>query len=69
MKLVYLANYPEHVPTLAKWIMDEWGHASPDTTLESLEEKFRHSTPGIIGRYVSVARQLYRKICGGSEHC
>ena len=41
MKLVYLADYPEYVPTLAKWIMDEWGHASPDITQESLEEKFR----------------------------
>ena len=41
MKLVYLADYPEYVTTVARWIMDEWGHASPDTTQGSLEEKFR----------------------------
>ena len=41
MKITYLANHPEHVSTVAKWIFDEWGHQSPDTTLESLEERFR----------------------------
>jgi len=40
MKITYLANHPEHVSTVAKWIFDEWGHESPGTTLESLEERF-----------------------------
>lgn len=43
MKITYLANYPEHVSTVAKWVMDKWGHESPGTTLESLEEKFRNN--------------------------
>ena len=41
MKIVYLASYPQHVPTVAQWIMDEWGRESPGATLEGLEEKFR----------------------------
>ena len=41
MKLAYLADYPQHVSTVSKWIMDEWGHETPSTTLESLEERFR----------------------------
>jgi GNAT superfamily N-acetyltransferase len=41
MKITYLANHPQHVLTVANWIMAEWGHESPGTTLESLEEKFR----------------------------
>jgi len=41
VKITYLANYPEHVSTVAQWVMDEWGHESPGTRLESLEEKFR----------------------------
>jgi N-acetylglutamate synthase-like GNAT family acetyltransferase len=41
MKITYLANYHQHVTTVAGWIMAEWGHASPGTTLEGLEEKFR----------------------------
>jgi len=41
MKITYLANHPQHVTTVAGWIMDEWGHASPGAMLESLEEKFR----------------------------
>jgi GNAT superfamily N-acetyltransferase len=41
MKITCLANHPEHVSTVAKWVMDEWGHESPGMTQESLEEKFR----------------------------
>jgi len=40
MKITYLANHPKNVSTIAKWIVDEWGHESPGTTLESLEERF-----------------------------
>lgn len=40
MKITYLANHPQHVSTVAKWIFDEWGHESPNTTLESLKERF-----------------------------
>jgi len=41
MKITYLANYPEHVSTIAKWVMDQWGHESPGSMLEPLEKKFR----------------------------
>lgn len=41
MKITYLANHPEHLLTIAKWIMDEWGHESPGMTLEKMEARFR----------------------------
>lgn len=41
MKITYLANHLQHVATVARWVMDEWGHDSPSMTLESLEERFR----------------------------
>lgn len=41
MKITYLANHPQHVSTVAKWIMGEWGYGSTAATQESLEEKFR----------------------------
>ena len=41
VKIAYLADHPQHVPTVAKWIIDEWGHQSPSMTQESVETKFR----------------------------
>ena len=43
MKITYLANHPRHVSTVAKWIMDEWGHESPGMTLEKMEARFREN--------------------------
>ena len=40
MKIALLADYPQHVTTIAKWIFDEWGHQFPNTTLESIKERF-----------------------------
>jgi len=41
MKIAYLADHPQYVPTVSKWITDEWGRESPGMTQESIEEKFR----------------------------
>ncbi|HKO91162.1 MAG TPA: GNAT family N-acetyltransferase [Polyangiaceae bacterium] len=32
-----LAQHPELVPLVAKWIFDEWGHERPGTSLEALK--------------------------------
>jgi GNAT superfamily N-acetyltransferase len=44
MKITYLANHPQHVSTVAKWIMDEWGHQSLGMTLEKMEARFRENS-------------------------
>lgn len=40
MKIGYLADHPQYITMTAKWIFDEWGHQSPNTTLESIEDRF-----------------------------
>jgi N-acetylglutamate synthase-like GNAT family acetyltransferase len=39
MKIEYLADYPEHIPALAKWFHDEWGYLSPNYRLEERTER------------------------------
>ncbi len=41
MRIEYLADYTEHIPTLAKWFHDQWGYLSPDRTLEEQTERVR----------------------------
>jgi GNAT superfamily N-acetyltransferase len=41
MDIAYLADYPGHVSTVAGWIYREWGHLSPDCTLEQVEASIR----------------------------
>jgi hypothetical protein len=39
LKIEYLADHPEFVPTLAAWHRREWGHLRPDETLEMRSAK------------------------------
>ncbi len=32
----YLADHPDAVPEIARWLFDEWGHRSPDGSIEGL---------------------------------
>lgn len=41
MKVALLVDHPQHVTTVARWIFGEWGHQSPNATLENIEERFR----------------------------
>ena len=34
MKLEYLADHPELLPTVAQWYFEEWGYLSEEKTLE-----------------------------------
>lgn len=36
-----LAEFPEVVPTVARWIFDEWGHERPGSSVEALAEDIR----------------------------
>jgi GNAT superfamily N-acetyltransferase len=38
IKISYLADYPEHVPTLARWLWTQWHDITPSTTLSEREE-------------------------------
>lgn len=41
MKIEYLTDRPEHVPTLAAWHRREWGHLRPDESVEARAAKLR----------------------------
>jgi len=32
-----LADHPDAVPTIARWLFDEWGHRSPDRTVAGMQ--------------------------------
>jgi GNAT superfamily N-acetyltransferase len=40
MLIVYLADYPQNLPTVAGWIFDEWGWEMPGSTLEGIQAEF-----------------------------
>lgn len=35
MEISYLADAPEHLPVMARWLHDEWDHMYPNATLET----------------------------------
>jgi N-acetylglutamate synthase-like GNAT family acetyltransferase len=41
MEIAPLDEHPEHIPTLARWHLAEWGHHSTGRTQESTEERLR----------------------------
>ena len=41
MRIVPLEEHPEHIPTLARWHLAEWGHYSADRTQASTEARLR----------------------------
>lgn len=38
-RLALLADYPDLIPGLARWRWEEWGHLTPDRTLEEWEQQ------------------------------
>lgn len=41
MKIEYLADHSESVPTLANWFFEQWGYLRPESTLEDFEASVR----------------------------
>jgi GNAT superfamily N-acetyltransferase len=41
MEITYLADHPELVPVLARWLLDEWGHIVADPTIDAAEARYR----------------------------
>ena len=43
MKIEYLADYPEHVPTIAAWQHAQFGYLTPATTLRDRTDRLHQS--------------------------
>ena len=41
MKIDYLADHPEFVPTLAFWFFEQWGYLRPESVVEDFSERVR----------------------------
>lgn len=41
LSIVYLKDHPEHVPLVAKWMFETWGHYNPHASYEKTELKLR----------------------------
>ncbi len=37
----YLADHPDVIPVIARWLFDEWGHRSPDGSVERMADNLR----------------------------
>ncbi|MBS0287546.1 MAG: GNAT family N-acetyltransferase [Proteobacteria bacterium] len=37
--IAYLKDYPQHLPLVAQWIFNEWGHLNPGASLEKAKAK------------------------------
>jgi predicted N-acetyltransferase YhbS len=46
MRIEYLSDHPEALPTLAKWQHAEWGHLRPGDTLEKRTARLRGFSNG-----------------------
>lgn len=40
MRIEYLADYPQYVPTMASWSYQEWGWFTPGNSIHAVEAKF-----------------------------
>lgn len=46
MRIDYLSDHPEALPTLARWQHAEWGHLRPNDTLEKRTERLQRFSNG-----------------------
>ncbi len=37
----YLADHPDVIPVIARWLFDEWGHRSPDGSVEGMVDNLQ----------------------------
>ena len=56
MKIINLADAPEHIPTIAAWHQAQWGYLNPGGTLESRIERMQRFLKGaaIPAMYICV---------------
>ena len=42
MQIEYLADHPEALPILARWLHEEWGHLRPGDSIEARQARLRN---------------------------
>jgi len=49
MQIAYLADHPHHIPTLAHWQYEEWGHLNPGDSVQGRIERLgqHRGRPGL----------------------
>lgn len=57
MEIVYLAEYPQHIPTVAAWQYTEWGHLNPGDSVAGRMERLHQHTgrPGLPTTLIAIA--------------
>lgn len=60
MKIINLAEAPEHIPTIAAWHQAQWGYLNPSGTLESRIERMQ--------RFLKGAAMPAMYICVNGKH-
>lgn len=60
MRIAYLTDYPQHIPTLAAWHQAQWGHLNPGSTTQQRSERLRqHSEqPGIPTTLIAIEEDI-----------
>lgn len=56
MHIVYLADYPQYIPTVAHWQYEAWGHSNPGDSVERRIERLSQHTgrPGIPTTLIAI---------------
>jgi len=60
MNIAYLADHPQHIPTLAAWHYGQWGHLNPGDSILARIERLRKHTgrPGIPTTLIAVENEI-----------
>lgn len=56
MEIVYLADHPQHIPTVATWQYEEWGHLNPGDSVAGRIARLQQHTgrPGIPTTLIAI---------------
>ena len=57
MQIAYLADHPQHIPTVAHWQYEEWGHLNPGDSVQGRIERLSQHTgrPGLPTTLIALA--------------
>jgi GNAT superfamily N-acetyltransferase len=66
MQIAYLADHPHHIPTVAAWQYEEWGHLNPGDSLQGRIERLgQHlGRPGIPTTLIAVDNNIVMGCAG-----
>ncbi len=63
--ITYLKNHPEHVPLLASWMFNTWGHYNPQSSLEKAQIKLTEhlNTDSLPLTYIALRDNVPVRMC------